>query len=51
MMRALIKISVQDVNQVIFPFCLGVTERPRCNRFCVGDAVERIFIWKLCDRV
>ena len=28
-----------------------VTERPRCNRFCVGDAVERIFIWKLCDRV
>ena len=33
MMRALIKISVQDVNQVVFPFCLGVTERPRCNRF------------------
>lgn len=28
MMRALIKISIQDVNQVVFPFRLGVPERP-----------------------
>ena len=50
-MSALVKISVENMNEVVLSLVLGVSECTRSDRLSVGDSVECVLIRKLCDRV
>ena len=50
-MSALIKISVENMNEVVLSLILRMSESTRSDRLGVGDSVESVLIRKLCDRV
>lgn len=51
MMSALVKVSVENMNQVVLSLVLGMAECTRSDRLGVGDSVECVLIRKLCDGV
>ena len=50
-MSALVKVSVENMNEVVLSLVLGVSECTRSDRLGVGDSVECVLIRKLCDGV
>ena len=48
-MSALIKISVENMNEVVLSLILRMSESTRSDRLSVGDSVESVLIRKLCD--
>ena len=50
-MSALIKISVENMNEVVLSLVLRMSESTRSDRLGVGDSVESVLIRKLCNGV
>ena len=50
-MRALVKISVENMDKVVLSLILRMSECARSDGLSVGDSVESVLIRKLCDRV
>ena len=50
-MRALVKISVENMDKVVLSLILRMSECTRSDGLSVGDSVESVLIRKLCNGV
>ncbi len=50
-MCTLVKVSVQNVHQIVDPLLLRMSDGTWVDGLCVGDSVQCPLIWKLCNRV